>query len=52
LGTQLVHLRKEIYKIQRENKNLEEKINNLPAKIEVKEKEELEYLPSGRSPNR
>ncbi|MCK4427121.1 MAG: glycosyltransferase family 2 protein [candidate division Zixibacteria bacterium] len=54
LGTQLVHLRKEIYKIQRENKNLEEKISNLPAKIEVKE-EEPEYLPSGRpikSPNR
>ncbi len=54
LGTQLVHLRKEIYKIQRENKNLEEKINNLPAKIEVEEKER-EYLPSGRSiksPNR
>jgi predicted RNA-binding protein len=47
LGTQLVHLRKEIYKIQRENKNLEEKINNLPAKIEVEEKE-LECLPSGR----
>lgn len=38
LGTLLVHLRKEIYKIQRENKNLEEKINNLPAKIEVEEK--------------
>jgi dolichol-phosphate mannosyltransferase len=49
LGTQLVHLRKEIYKIQRENKNLEEKMNNLPAKIEVEEKgRELEYLPSGR----
>lgn len=48
LGTQLVHLRKEIYKIQRENKNLEEKINNLPARIEI-EKKELEYLPSGRS---
>jgi dolichol-phosphate mannosyltransferase len=48
LGTQLVHLRKEIYKIQRENKNLEDKINNLPAKIEVEEKE-VEYLPSGRS---
>jgi glycosyltransferase involved in cell wall biosynthesis len=47
LGTQLVHLRKEIYKIQKENKNLEEKINNLPAKIEVEEKE-LECLPSGR----
>jgi len=47
LGTQLVHLRKEIYKIQRENKNLEEKINNLPVKIEVEEKE-LECLPSGR----
>jgi len=47
LGTQLVHLRKEIYKIQRENKNLEEKINNLPAKTEVEEKE-LEYLPSSR----
>jgi len=47
LGTQLVHLRKEIYKIQRENKNLEEKINNLPAKIEVEEKK-LESLPSGR----
>ncbi len=52
LGTQLVHLRKEIYKIQRENKDLEEKINNLPAKIEVGEKEleqkSVEYLPSGR----
>jgi dolichol-phosphate mannosyltransferase len=47
LGTQLVHLRKEIYKIQKENKNLEEKINNLPAGIEVEEKE-LECLPSGR----
>lgn len=48
LGTQLVHLRKEIYKIQRENKSLEEKINSLPVKIEVEE-EKLEYLPSGRS---
>jgi dolichol-phosphate mannosyltransferase len=47
LGTQLVHLRKEIYKIQRENKNLEEKINDLPAKSKVEEKE-LECLPSGR----
>jgi dolichol-phosphate mannosyltransferase len=47
LGTQLVHLRKEIYKIQKENKNLEEKINNLPEGIEVEEKE-LERLPSGR----
>ncbi|MCK4403755.1 MAG: glycosyltransferase family 2 protein [candidate division Zixibacteria bacterium] len=46
LGTQLVHLRKEIYKIQRENKTLEDKINNLPAKIEV-EKKEVDYLPSG-----
>jgi dolichol-phosphate mannosyltransferase len=44
LGTQLVHLRKEIYKIQRENKNLEEKINNLPAKIEVQEKEVEEKI--------
>jgi len=59
LGTQLVHLRKEIYKIQKENKILEEKINNLPAKIEVEEKEleekTVECLPSGRpikSPNR
>ena len=58
LGTQLVHLRKEIYKIQRENKNLEDKIDNLPAKVESEEKE-LEYLPSGKpnqwenqSPNR
>jgi len=48
LGTQLVHLRKEIYKIQRENKNLEEKISNLSSKIEVEEKEP-EYLPSGGS---
>jgi len=47
LGTQLVHLRKEIYKIQRENKNLEEKINNLPTMIEVG-KEELECLPLGK----
>ena len=46
LGTQLVHLRKEIYKIQRENKTLEDKINHLPAKIEV-EKKEVDYLPSG-----
>ena len=46
LGTQLVHLRKEIYKIQRENKTLEDKINNLPAKTE-KEKKEADYLPSG-----
>ncbi len=46
LGTQLVHLRKEIYKIQRENKTLEDKINNLPAKIEV-EKKEADYSPSG-----
>jgi len=45
LGTQLVHLRKEIYKIQRENKALEDKINKLPAKIEV-EKKEVDYLPS------
>jgi dolichol-phosphate mannosyltransferase len=29
LGTQLVHLRKEIYKVQRENKNLEKKIGSL-----------------------
>ncbi len=29
LGTQLVHLRKEIYKVQRENKNLEKKIDTL-----------------------
>jgi dolichol-phosphate mannosyltransferase len=29
LGTQLVHLRKEIYKVQRENKNLEKKIDAL-----------------------
>jgi dolichol-phosphate mannosyltransferase len=27
LGTQLVHLRKEIYKVQRENKNLEKKLD-------------------------
>ncbi len=47
LGTQLVHLRKEIYKIQRENKNLEDKIDNLPWKVDVEEKE-LESLPSGR----
>jgi len=47
LGTQLVLLRKEIYKIQRENKTLEEKINNLPGKIETEEKE-LESLSSGR----
>ncbi len=39
LGTQIVHLRKELYKIQRENKTLENKINNLPAKIEVEKKE-------------
>jgi len=45
LGTQLVHLRKEIYKIQRENKTLEDKINNLPTKVEV-EKKEVDYLPS------
>jgi dolichol-phosphate mannosyltransferase len=54
LGTQLVHLRKEIYKIQRENKNLEEKMNNLPVKIGVEEKE-LECLPLGKpkiSPSR
>ncbi len=52
LGTQLVHLRKEIYKIQRENKNLEQKIEDLPAKIEAEEKtpeeKTLECLPSGR----
>jgi len=48
LGTQLVHLRKEIYKIQRENKSLEEKMNNFSEKIKVKKKEP-EYLPSGRS---
>ena len=47
LGTQLVHLRKEIYKVQRENKSLEEKINNFSTKIKVKKKE-LEYLPSDR----
>ena len=29
LGTQLVHLRKEIYKVQRENKNLEKNIDTL-----------------------
>jgi dolichol-phosphate mannosyltransferase len=46
LGTQLVHLRKEIYKVQRENKNLEEKMNNLPVKVHL-EKEEVESLPSG-----
>jgi len=38
LGTQLVHLRKEIYKVQRENKNLEERINQLPLKIKTKGK--------------
>ena len=52
LGTQLVHLRKEIYKIQRENKNLEDKIDNLPTKVESEEKKPkektLERLPSGR----
>lgn len=46
LGTQLVHLRKEIYKIQRENKNLEQKINHLPVRIEAEE--ELECQPSGK----
>jgi dolichol-phosphate mannosyltransferase len=45
LGTQLVHLRREIYKVQRENKGLEEKINNLFPKMEA-EKKELERLPS------
>jgi dolichol-phosphate mannosyltransferase len=52
LGTQLVHLRKEIYKIQRENKNLEDKIDNLPAKTEAKDQEFEEKtlaLPSGRA---
>jgi dolichol-phosphate mannosyltransferase len=48
LGTQLVHLRKEIYKIQRENKNLEEKMNNLPTKIEVEERELESLPPTGR----
>ncbi len=52
LGTQLVHLRKEIYKIQRENKNLEEKIDNLPAKTQLEdeklEEKTLERLSSGR----
>jgi len=47
LGTQMVNLRKEVYKIQRENKGLEEKINNLSPKME-EEKEEMECLPSGR----
>ena len=58
LGTQLAHLRREIYKIQRENKTLEGKMNNLPAKIELEKKEE-EHLPSEtlkfskkQSPNR
>jgi dolichol-phosphate mannosyltransferase len=45
LGTQLVHLRKEIYKVQRENKNLEEMMNNLPVKIHL-QKEEVESLSS------
>ena len=32
LGTQLVHLRKEIYKVQRENKNLEKKIGDMQTR--------------------
>ncbi len=37
LGTQLVHLRKEIYKVQRENKNLEKKIGELQPRTLRKE---------------
>ena len=33
LGTQLVHLRKEIYKVQRENKGLEKELGNLHRTI-------------------
>lgn len=43
LGTQLVHLRKEIYKVQRENKNLEKQIENLQSPIR---KENIEPAPS------
>jgi dolichol-phosphate mannosyltransferase len=39
LGTQLVHLRKEIYKVQRENKNLEKKIGHLQLKARQKKLE-------------
>jgi dolichol-phosphate mannosyltransferase len=45
LGTQLVHLRKEIYKVQRENKNLEKQIENLLSPIR---KENIEPTPSSK----
>ncbi len=47
LGTQLVHLRKEIYKTQRENKSLEDKIIDLSSKIEKKRKRTKSLLSGG-----
>jgi dolichol-phosphate mannosyltransferase len=49
LGTQLVHLRKEIYKVQRENKNLEKKIDSLQPTISRREPETVRSAPSQKS---
>jgi glycosyltransferase involved in cell wall biosynthesis len=46
LGTQLVHLRKEIYKVQRENKNLEKKIDTLRPFAGKRAPEPAKKLPS------
>jgi dolichol-phosphate mannosyltransferase len=48
LGTQLVHLRKEIYKVQRANKNIEKKIGDLRPKTRKKKPEPIPVLSSKR----
>lgn len=48
LGTQLVHLRKEIYKVQRANKNLEKKIGDPRPKTRKKKPEPIPVLSSKR----
>lgn len=48
LGTQLVHLRKEIYKVQRANKNLEKKIGDPRPKAHKKKPEPIPVLSSKR----
>ena len=50
LGTQLVHLRKEIYKVQRENKNLEKKIDTLHL-ASSKQTREPVRVPSSKARN-
>ena len=50
LGTQLVHLRKEIYKVQRENKNLEKKIDTLHL-ASSKQAREPVRVPSSKARN-